>query len=110
MKFKYPEKAEERRRIHDELVREFIANHDTYTVDCTCSFDHKYKHGIGFSVIIPQVKFTVADFNKWIEEFWSNGEVAPRTTATLTQQDLKEVFSYLYKGDKDENVSNTETN
>lgn len=110
MVFKYPEKVEERRRIHDDIVREFIAKHETYTVDCVSSFDHKYRHGVGFSIVIPQVKISVADFNAWIEEFWANGEVAPRSTATLTQQDLKGIFSHLYIGEYDEIIGVSETN
>lgn len=110
MRFKNSDLIKQYREIHARMTREFIDNHQIFVVDCTCIIDHTYRHGVGLSVVIPQVKFTVADFNKWIEKFWANGELPQQTTVTLTQQDLKDIFSHLYIGENDESIGVSETN
>lgn len=75
---------------------DYIADKCSVTVKDKTSLHFNYVGGVGLHAVVDADDLTEEVINKWIENFWENGEISsPGTPITLSPENIRSYFKYV---------------
>ena len=78
-----------------QKIRNLIANGKVVVKNST-SLDFKYKSGVGLHATLDVDDLTEDVINKWIEDFWANGEtISPGYDIHITSDSIAEMYANI---------------